>query len=672
MYIILTIRFGVMFMNLKSRFDKVCDRVAEHRTDFTVNSVIGLLRSNRHRSFAMYMQWISRIRSPANIQDREENRLLSVILKSKNYVDTENGKFLQISMDVGCNPNHLNGDGTTALHVAVKLNFPGALLVLLNEVRDMSEEFRGTLIRLAAKHAKFEVLELLLSRTEFLNAINTQDIYGRTALMLAASAKHDERSVRVARLLLRCGADVGIENSYGHTARHECLRHTEMTSAFLDENVDFNVTSNPRTAIVTPLGYAVGLGNARVIQMLVERGNCNVNDCTLFRSSAAHLSASMAHVNPNIFRYVVGRGAIVHQHLANLDAVLIVFRNALQRLMFAIHQTQLPHQTATVNRQQVVNNMMLCFKTAMVYGYTPTIKLLELIFRYPVLTPYTLHLTRAVLNAVHSGSPSMDIRQWFAVADPKHETFGPLIYEKHSSELVPPPQTQELLAFIALLMSEDRNGITKKIERPQSLVLNPIPMTSIRLGQPKNTKTYTTGGDDDDDNSNNYRYIKTLNFEDIAQNTLNSRHRSYLSIHRLFKPLELNNVNSEFYKQCVSELLTMKNETLASIRDYSAFTLHALLVNKRVPDAILAHKHLNWALQDSSIHTRYTKYGHLVIERYFKLRYDRIITVDAKTTLSEFTGIDFVQRYSDVCDYLFDNFLSEMDLYKLSVLNQKM
>ena len=117
-------------------------------------------------------------------------------------------------------------------------------------------------LHLAAQKGHRGIVELLLSRSSDINAVDTD---GQTALHLATSNGH----VAVAEFLLDKGSDSSIKNVYGQTALHVAAAHghTELVRMLHDKSQAESCVDNMGR---TPLYLAIEGGWEEVVGVLLE------------------------------------------------------------------------------------------------------------------------------------------------------------------------------------------------------------------------------------------------------------------------------------------------------------------------------------------------------------------------------------------------------------------
>ena len=125
---------------------------------------------------------------------------------------------LRILLERGADPNALDGDGKTALHLAAALdeNAENVVRVLLAHHADLDARTTGegeTALVVAVKSSRLAVVQVLLENGADLNA---QDRLGYTAIHHAVF----QGATTVLRLLVRKGAYIDETGHYGRTALH--------------------------------------------------------------------------------------------------------------------------------------------------------------------------------------------------------------------------------------------------------------------------------------------------------------------------------------------------------------------------------------------------------------------------------------------------------------------
>ncbi|PAA53418.1 hypothetical protein BOX15_Mlig019467g2 [Macrostomum lignano] len=99
---------------------------------------------------------------------------------------------------------------------------------------------------------------------------NSQDLYGRTPLMLCCALENQRAAAAMSRLVLAAGPDLTLKDQLGRTAlAYACLFNRESLVVHLAESGVIDPTE-PDNDGCTPLHHAAVIGNSRIVCLLVR------------------------------------------------------------------------------------------------------------------------------------------------------------------------------------------------------------------------------------------------------------------------------------------------------------------------------------------------------------------------------------------------------------------
>ncbi|RYP74500.1 hypothetical protein DL771_002974 [Monosporascus sp. 5C6A] len=137
-------------------------------------------------------------------------------------------------------------------------------------------------------------------------------------LFLAA----DTRRARVAKILLSCGASVGVKDSFGRTVLHRCQigdMHSGVTTASLFLDADPSLLDSRDNEGRTALLMAVENNHRRMVEMLLARGaDPNIPD--RYGKTCLHLAVEACGSDSSRSVRSLGIVKILLEHKANPDA----------------------------------------------------------------------------------------------------------------------------------------------------------------------------------------------------------------------------------------------------------------------------------------------------------------------------------------------------------------
>jgi len=200
------------------------------------------------------------------------------------------GKAVRALVGLKANVNAAEGDGTTALHLAVHHDDAAMVELLLQAgARPMAANRYGvTPLSLAATNANAAITERLLQAGGDANATLPG---GETVLMTAARSG----DVATVKVLLAHGADVHAKESWkGQTALMWAAadNHGEVVRLLLEAGAHLNDRSNG--GVFTPYLFAVRGGHIDATRVLLDAG-ADVNETLPDGTSALALAVMNAH-----------------------------------------------------------------------------------------------------------------------------------------------------------------------------------------------------------------------------------------------------------------------------------------------------------------------------------------------------------------------------------------
>ena len=103
--------------------------------------------------------------------------------------------------------------------------------------------------------------------------VNTRDKFGRTCLMVAALCEHEQYGYTVAKLLLKYGADLNMQDYLGRTAVSIacCQKREKLVSLFVDQHsagINFNIKDNDGDGL---LNHAAAYGTPTMVRKITAK-----------------------------------------------------------------------------------------------------------------------------------------------------------------------------------------------------------------------------------------------------------------------------------------------------------------------------------------------------------------------------------------------------------------
>lgn len=156
----------------------------------------------------------------------------------------------------------------------VKLNLTKSVEFILNEIDDINTQnlFGESALMLAVYSKNIEIFKLLLTRNDI--DVNLKDMNGNTAFMLASYEGHIEM---IKTFLEKYNIDINLQNRIGDTALMMASSggYIEIVKILLKKyNIDINLQNrNCNTAFI----LATSKGYTEIVRMLLKRSDLNIN-----------------------------------------------------------------------------------------------------------------------------------------------------------------------------------------------------------------------------------------------------------------------------------------------------------------------------------------------------------------------------------------------------------
>ena len=153
---------------------------------------------------------------------------------------------------------------STELHQAVGRGDLATVQALLARGAEVDERDNGETALIVAAHTRYDIVQVLLDAG---SNVNAENLYGRTALMAAASRGNRD----IVQSLLAAGADVNRKDHQGHTALifAAMIGHPSIAQILLANGADPHVeTERGQTA----LSLATRNSDTEIIRLLREAG----------------------------------------------------------------------------------------------------------------------------------------------------------------------------------------------------------------------------------------------------------------------------------------------------------------------------------------------------------------------------------------------------------------
>lgn len=147
------------------------------------------------------------------------------------------------------------------------------MMMPVAEAAEAKPAARGRLIKTALHQAvldcRIHQVRLLVSKHKV--NVDSKDVYGRTALMLACLLSSQEQGIKMVRIFIKAGAYPNVKDNTGRTAlSYACIKgHEDMVRALLqDDSTDVRCADKDGNS---PLMYAAMCGRPSITCMLVDK-----------------------------------------------------------------------------------------------------------------------------------------------------------------------------------------------------------------------------------------------------------------------------------------------------------------------------------------------------------------------------------------------------------------
>ncbi|KAL5655226.1 hypothetical protein ACJX0J_034545, partial [Zea mays] len=208
---------------------------------------------------------------------------------------------MQELLMAGADPNAVDGEGESVLHIAVARRYTDCAIAILENggCRSMgiSNSQHKTPLHLCVETWNTTVVRRwvdVASLEDIAEAIDVPSPVG-TALCMAAALKkeHEKEGRELVRILLAAGADpTAQDDPHCRTALHTAamINDVELVKIILEAGVDVNIRNAQNT---TPLHVALNRGANSCVGLLLASGaNCNIQDDD--GDNAFHIAADAA------------------------------------------------------------------------------------------------------------------------------------------------------------------------------------------------------------------------------------------------------------------------------------------------------------------------------------------------------------------------------------------
>jgi len=180
-------------------------------------------------------------------------------------IGSRNLTMIQLLLEKGADLKLRNAAGDSPLHVAVQMNAPDLLAILLASPTtnpDIQDDIGRTPLHTCTNE---EVAQLLLDHNANVNAI---DLYGNTPLHFGGN-----NQVPIVQLLLERGADVTARNIIGETPLHTILQRNSINLDIIQSLIEYGADMEAQDYQgLTPVHLTAILRRPRVLQRLLDNG----------------------------------------------------------------------------------------------------------------------------------------------------------------------------------------------------------------------------------------------------------------------------------------------------------------------------------------------------------------------------------------------------------------
>ena len=182
----------------------------------------------------------------------------------------------RVLLELGANMRIVNIQNEMPAHIAARGSV-SCLQAFIDAGFDLNTQgpYYATVLHIAAHHANIEMVEFLLGQEQMRMAINSQDCEGHTPLHLAIL------NAEIVKLLLRHGADMGAQDTYGRTPAHRAscggIRGLDPESlrSLIDAGSDLSIKANDGQTV---LHYAAEFFNQQdVMEYLLKQSGVLIN-----------------------------------------------------------------------------------------------------------------------------------------------------------------------------------------------------------------------------------------------------------------------------------------------------------------------------------------------------------------------------------------------------------
>ncbi|KAF7365667.1 Ankyrin repeat protein [Mycena venus] len=232
---------------------------------------------------------------------------------AKGYTET-----VRLLLRRGANINAMNEGNCSALKLALLQGHNTTFQLLLENGADTTTNNGGTVLQLASKHGRTEIVHLLLEKGADINAMDEENcsalqlasLHGRlktVCLLLDNGADHNAKSktgtalqlasyyghIKIVRCLLKKGANVNAKGEYG-TALQLASRngHIGIIRLLLMEGAHVNAQSG---WYGTALQLASEEGYIEIVHLLLAKG-AHVNAHSIWNETALQLASRTGHI----------------------------------------------------------------------------------------------------------------------------------------------------------------------------------------------------------------------------------------------------------------------------------------------------------------------------------------------------------------------------------------
>ena len=254
--------------------------------------------------------------------------------------------ILQLFLELGLDINACDGNGNTALHIAVSCGARRIIKELVNADADIHARNKkgATPFLISCKMSNWSIVRFLLEKGAYINDV---DYIGRNCLHWVGYP-HGYND-KTARKLLHRGANVHLQDVFGMTPLHALVNRsghlTYMLDLFLGKGADINAISNEGK---TPFDLALIHNDTNVPVELLKRGaDINIGDTISILTSVRPFSETFQKILASIdidvdsydgFIALMCLQELITYHLLDCDSIIDIFqfsRDPVQDPVFA-------------------------------------------------------------------------------------------------------------------------------------------------------------------------------------------------------------------------------------------------------------------------------------------------------------------------------------------------